>query len=217
MKTYFFDFDGVIFDLKRFNADFRIILIDFGFSAEFIHYYYSRENPRITPKLSKTFHLFRNIEKYGQELDFDACTMRHNLNDLISGAKDYLFFDAKQYLNCLAKEQLVLLSSGCSIWQSIKMTNSGILDIFGNTALSDGIKKSEALTAYLKYNSVDTSKSFFIDDTPSKIVDIKKIFPEITCILLDRESEYAKSENECADHIITNLREAQEITETVLA
>lgn len=201
----FLDFDDVIFNTKEFVEDIKKIFRKNGVSDEiFSKYYYDYPQKGNVRKYNLTKHLARIKEKTGIE----SKSIREEIDNLIADTKKYLFKDLSLLFN-LGNADLYLVSFSDTQFQKKKIKNSGIWKNFKRVFITNG-PKSDFLERNME-NKV-SNKIFFLDDRTEHIDDVKKNFPEINTILMQRkEGRYKELPNKNCDFKAKNFKEVRKI------
>ena len=182
--NWFLDLDGVILDTERFISDFKKLLLELGASKEAIDAYYCSQK---TKYRSRTYYLIRHIETMRDTLGFRCIEeARCRIDGLIDGLPGYLFTDSIPFLETIQSDNVFLVTYGGRKLQELKISKTGIAKYFKEIAITDGGKKSDALIEFRRRGLIGGFDGIFIDDREKEILSIKKIFPEIIAVWLQR-------------------------------
>ncbi len=131
---------------------------------------------------------------------------------VINRADQFVYPDVLPVLRNLKKEnQLILLSYGEKKFQKEKIEDSKITKYFNKIIITQDINKVSDLKKILKEKEI----AIFVEDNPYAILEVKKSFPKIITIRINRgEGKYAKEKNnDKTDFVIENLSELKKVFE----
>ncbi|KKQ53492.1 MAG: hypothetical protein US70_C0003G0035 [Parcubacteria group bacterium GW2011_GWD2_38_11] len=210
----FIDFDDVIFNTKKFKTDFKNMFIENGISDEIFDKYYNDPND---PRAIKTFDPWRQIECiYNNESGIDKEKLNKLVYEFIADMSAYIFADVADFVRAVGAENISIVSFGEREFQTKKVLNSGIGKFIPKIVITD-TSKAEAIAKILENEKGNSSEGmFFLDDRVEQIHNIKENFPDMITILIKRpEGRYQEMQKEdCCDHEVHNLKEAQKIIES---
>jgi hypothetical protein len=211
----FIDFDDVIFNTKRFKYDFKNMFFEHGVSNEIFDKYYNDPNDK---KAIKTFDPWAHIARINKEISIDVEKLKSMVNEYVVDMSRYVFDDVVGFINNVGAENLILISFGEKEFQTKKIVNSGIADLIKNFVITNDSKAAE-VKRIINGDSFDKSeKFFFLDDRIEQVDEIKKKFPDIITVFVKRpEGRYQDMQkDECCDHEVHNLKEAEKIIKSTL-
>lgn len=199
------DFDGVMFDYRRFKRDYRRTLRrQFGIS----HKTYDQ-----TYAAAKTAH--KGIYHHATHLDImrkkisglSRNHMERAARDILAYSAQYLYRDARPFLSHWKKKErpLVLVSHGFLPFQGRKIRRSGIGNFFQSVAVTDDTDKTNVIKEIIR--RFRPASAVFVDDKKVLVDAVKKRFPAMLVIQLVRSKHYERSAR--ADAIVANLAAAR--------
>ncbi|TSC68421.1 MAG: hypothetical protein G01um101466_464 [Parcubacteria group bacterium Gr01-1014_66] len=180
-----FDFDGVLFDDRRFKKDYESLFFHAGISKELYEKSYVQAkkkgyyDPRIHSKLAtRGLPAGSVIEKklYARLLEFAKKT------------NNYIFPDVAKFIAGLGDEYIrtILLSTGDPVFQNQKISKSGIADLFDEIIIIPDASKQFALRSLIRKEQ--PISVVFVDDKKEVLEDVKKSLPSVYAIQLRRDS-----------------------------
>jgi FMN phosphatase YigB (HAD superfamily) len=204
----FIDFDDVIFNTRRFKADFQNIFSQFGITADiFVRNYYNYP-PNKKGSSIETYILEKHLEKISQKFSFDRLALKRSIHNFLKDTRQYVFSDVENFLKKFSPSELFLISHGKQNFQRKKIKNTQLESYFSAIKISSG-QKSQAICPLIKKGK---ERKFFLDDRVHYIEEVKKCLPEMTAILIQRpEGRYHDRKNHSCDFTAKNLKEALKI------
>lgn len=204
----FIDFDDVIFDTRRFRIDFKNVFSQFGITDDIFtkNYYNYLPNKKNSP--IKTYLLGKHLEKINKDISFDKLAIEKSIQSFLNDTRKYVFSDAKNFLKRFSPSELFLISHGGRDFQRKKIENTQLEKYFHTVKISSG-RKSQLICPLIKKWK---ERKFFLDDRAHYLEEVKKCWPEIITILIQRpEGRYHDSKNRYCDFTVKNLKEALRI------
>ncbi|MFZ2970204.1 MAG: hypothetical protein WA063_03595 [Minisyncoccia bacterium] len=151
-----------------------------------------------------TYEMFKNF-------DFGAKDAQSGLIIAAKTSKSFIFKDVVDFAENFEKKDLILLSRGANEFQKEKIKNSGVEFFFGKIIIISKDKVDEISQIYAEHSK---EKIFFIDDRAEEIDKVKKKFPQIITMKMERPmGKYVEIKSELTDYTIKDLLEAKEIIE----
>lgn len=148
-----------------------------------------------------TYEMFKNF-------DFNAKDIQSSLSSAAKKSKFFIFKDFVDFAENFEKKNLILLSRGANEFQKEKIRNSGIESFFGKIIITSKDKVDEISQIYAEYSK---EKIFFIDDKATEIDKVKKKFPQIITMKMERPmGKYVEIKSALTDYTIENLQDAKE-------
>jgi FMN phosphatase YigB (HAD superfamily) len=204
----FIDFDDVIFNTRRFKADFQNIFSQFGITDNIFAKSCYNYPPNKKSFPIKTYILEKHLEKISQSVSFNKLALGKSILNFLKDTRQYVFPDVKNFLKKFSPLELFLISHGKQNFQRKKIKNTQLESYFSAIRISSG-QKSQAICPLIKRGK---EKKFFLDDRVHYIEEVKKCLPEIATILIQRpEGRYSDRENRYCDFTAKNLKEALKI------
>lgn len=146
-----------------------------------------------------------DIDQFANSFDqIDATTAHSIINTILrEKAESFIFSDVKPFLKKhKTLFDFLVITHGNSELQSEKMKYSHLEGL--QSVITEG-SKAEAVKPYVD----NYAKIYYIDDKAEHIDDVKKMFPQIIALFLQRpdDSPYANIPSKCkhADRVIKNL------------
>lgn len=188
---FILDFDGVLFDDKRFKRDFQHIFGDYGVSHDaYKHTYLQAKNDK---KGIYELQIHLRILQ-GKYPDIHLEYLRRDVMALASRAERYLFPDAKGFLHRSQKKGNIffLLSTGDPHFQEVKINASGITPMFTRVIITSSFKKAQAFGEIIK--DAGRKEIMFVDDKKEVADEIKQRYPAVRVIQMTRSGRVEKSD-----------------------
>jgi len=206
----FIDFDDVIFNTRRFKADFEKVFSRFGIAEDVFRKNYYNYLPNRKNSPVRTYILEKHLEKISKTVSFDKVALEKSIQDFLSDTRKYVFSDVENFLKKFSPPELFLISHGDRNFQRKKIRNTQLEKYFSAIKIS-GDLKSQDIGPWIKKGK---ERKFFLDDRTHYIEEVKKCLPEITTILIQRpEGRYQDQKNKYCDFTAKNLNEVLKIIE----
>ncbi|MDP3957080.1 MAG: HAD family hydrolase [bacterium] len=205
----FLDFDDLLFDTRAFFDGLQDIFEEFGIPGELFRKSYQEMKAEFPPEgwcYSPEMH----IERLRQHSPFDVEGVRKKLEVFMADTEKFLFPDVKEFLAALKKsgQSIFILSFGDVHFQTAKISGTGILPYIERSIIADK-DKAESLRGEIGDSG---ENSWFFDDRIHFIEGIKRVFPKIRTVCVQRkEGRYHDEPNEFCDYVVKDLKEAEEI------
>ena len=198
------DFDGVLFQRRKFKIKYENIFRAHGIRARDYAQTYRRAGRGKGGVYSPDAHIRLLARMYP---DCAAAHLRRALFSLAAQSHHYIFGDARPFLRYWRKKKatLVLLSSGAPLFQKRKIRASTLTSFFQRVVVVPTVKKHHAFAGLMRMGP----SVFFIDDTADTINAIHKRFPFVYAIQLRRRGSEKRSSG--ADRIVTTLAAATRV------
>ena len=204
----FIDFDDVIFNTKRFRADFQNIFSQFGVTEDVFTDNYYNYSPNKKNYPIKTYLLEKHLEKINQVVSLARPIIEKCLQAFLKDTRKYVFSDVESFLKNFSPSELFLISHGQQDFQRKKIKNAQLEKYFSAIKISSG-QKSQDICPWVKKGK---ESKFFLDDRVHYLEEVKKCLPEIATILIQRpEGRYQDIRNRYCDFTAKNLKEALKI------
>ena len=196
------DFDDCIFNTYQFFQELLGIFKRVGFTEkEFF------DNHRRTKEKNGYFNLEMIIEFLYQTKRFNKEKIKEEIRSFMDKSGKFVYSDFAGFAGNFGKENLILLSYGDANFQKEKIEKSGIASFFKEIIITRDKAKSFK-TIFQKYNA---EKIFFIDDKADQVNQIKKYFPQVVAIKIERpQGKHIEIKSELADYVVGNLDEAKD-------
>ncbi|MDP3778818.1 MAG: HAD hydrolase-like protein [bacterium] len=180
-----FDFDGVLFDDKKFKKDYESLFARAGISGEFYKKTYDQAkkkgyyDPRVHVKVA------------AHGLSGGSVMEKHLYARLLEFTRktgNYIFPDVKEFLTYLGEQSIrtILLSTGDPVFQNQKITKSGVSNLFDQIIIIPDVSKVSALRAWIKKEQ--PLSTVFIDDKKQVLEEVKRSLPGVYVVQMRRES-----------------------------
>lgn len=209
----FIDFDDVIFNTGDFIAALNSVWRKYNISEEIIdHCYQLAKSPSIANRNFKVYNFERHLREMARAVKLDAGQkkkMAAEAQKIIKNSRQYVFGDAVDFLQSFNKRDLYLISCGDVKFQGLKIKQSKIKKYFKEILITNNLK-AEILAPFVTDN--DDEEIYFLDDRLEQIRDVKKRFPQVETVLVQREEGRHKCEKDkYCDFEVKNLVKAGEI------
>ena len=196
------DFDGVLFDDRRFKKEYELLFRRAGISHDLYEktYQQSKEKGHYDPRVHIRLALgFVSTQSSAQK------NLYARVTKFLEQSPRYLFQDAVDFLEFLKKEHIraVLLSTGDLIFQKQKISKSGIEHLFDDVVIISEASKAHAIDAMIRKEK--SVRFMFIDDKKEVVEEIKKSLPDVYAIQMQRNMITTEASN--IDFRISNFSE----------
>ncbi|MDO8566490.1 MAG: HAD hydrolase-like protein [Candidatus Moranbacteria bacterium] len=207
----FLDFDDTLFNTAAFIGVSRSLFVDFGVSEEMYKDAWQKVREwRGLESLSYDFEA--HMKELHKKKDFDDKESRKKVEDFYrERTREYVFPDVEGFLQKMRDRgnALYLISFKTGDFQDKKIAASGLAKYFD--ALATGPEeKGEVLRQFFGEN--EEVNGCFVDDRLHQIESVKRTFPKIITIHMQRrEGRYHDESNESCDYVVSDLEEAENI------
>ena len=207
----FLDFDDTLFNTAAFISASRLLFVDLGISSEMYKDAWTEvKNMRGLESLSYDFEAHMKV--LHEKKDFDDTTLKKRMEDFYKQrAKEYVFPDTLGFLQKMQEygHHLYLISFKTGDFQDKKIAASGLARYFDVSAVGPE-DKGNVIKQF--FDESDRGNSYFIDDLLHQIESVKRTFPKIITIHMQRaEGRYHDGPNEFCDYVVKDLVEAEKI------
>jgi FMN phosphatase YigB (HAD superfamily) len=210
----FIDFDDVIFNTRRFVADYKKIFFIHGISEELFSYSYYQDYPKKIKGKLKKYDPAAHLKVMERTAKKQMPQLRQDINKFLKETRMYLFPDSLNFLKSFNKKELFLVSFGDARFQKMKIRSSGIQPFFQKVMITDKMKAKEIKK--IQTISIKEEKLFFIDDRIDQIDAVKSNIPEITTFHLKRKQErYDDEKTKNVDHSAKSLKKVQSLIKKI--
>lgn len=205
MTKLFIDFDGVLFNAKKFKNDLLREVARSGFSPQEV------EDTYISECLDGQYLPEDHLKRLAKIHSFNLSLARARIESIISKSDKYLFDDVQECLQEISKLNYdsCLITLGHPDFQPRKVKISGIEGFFKHRYYT-AVPKVE----YLSDTIGKKEKFIIVDDRGDTLEDIAKKFPQALAIEMRREED-TRDPAERPSHFsgpkITNLKQLIEI------
>lgn len=206
----FFDIDDCLFDTIKFFAGLQDIFEEFGVSRELSLKTYKEIKAEFPPGRGWCYSFEAHIKKLKKYISFDEENLRKKLEKYISDTRKFLFADVENFIVSLKKSgySIFTLSFGDLSFQRTKIFGTGISPYIKKIIVTDK-SKAEALKNEI---GNDGNGVWFFDDKVYFIEDVKRAFPKIKTVLVQREESGRRDEpNKFCDFVVRDFSEAKKI------
>jgi len=198
------DFDDTIFNTHRLMRDVCAVFESLGFQEEQFWDAYAECKEKVgdfNPEI--IIGLLNEIKP------FDKAEAEKKINLILDNSKDFVYPDFFDFAKSFNKKDLILLSFGEAGFQGTKIKNSEVGPFFDKILITQKNKIKELKPIYEKYPE---EKIFFIDDKAEQIDEVKKIFPQLILIKMERlQGGHINTESKLADYVVGDLNEVKNI------
>lgn len=206
----FFDIDDCIFDAQKFFSGIKDIFEEFGISRELSLKTYQEIKAEFPSGRGWCYSFEAHIERMKKYISFDEENLRKKLEKYISDTRKFLFADVENLVVSLKKSghSVFILSFGDLSFQRTKIFGAGISPYIEKIIITDK-GKAEALKNEIDNDGED---AWFFDDKVYFIEDVKRAFPKIKTVLVQREESGRRDEsNEFCDFVVKDFGEVKKI------
>lgn len=223
LERLFIDLDDCLINTGAVIEAHKQILLRNGVSPEALAEYFASRGNAPDYYRSRTFYLMSNAEVVKTLFGLNEEQVKRILAEttaFIFDFKRYIYDDAWFFLETFKNDpetEVVLVTVGGEGWQGIKISASGIRPYFKRVAITAGGKKPDSIAQIQSEEGGQEVISYFLDDKGSEVAGVKKAFPDITCIHVNRgdEARYATDKSDSHDYVVKDLREAVNIIKTL--
>ncbi len=198
------DFDDTIFNTYGLLNDFLKVYKKAGFREEEFYSGYEKVKERF-----KDFDLKLIMDVLYDLRQFDKNKARERIACILEKTDSYVYSDFVDFTKNFKKINLTLLSYGTTKFQKEKIEKSKIVPLLNEIIITENDKADDFENITRKYGS---EKIFFIDDRADQIDSVKKNFPQITTLKMERlQGRYTKAKSKLTDYIVKDFYEARDI------
>ncbi len=212
-KLVILDFDHTLFNTEVFKRHLKNAYLSYGISSE----RYDQTYNYIRKKLKRPYDPALHLRLLDGEI-VDLKSLMGEVNYLVDKSKDYLYDDVVTFLEDVKDEcDLNLVSLGKKRFQKPKVDNCRMNGYFSRILLTEGQGglKKEVFKDIICENR--DKKIAIIEDMPENIDYLKRGFPSITAIKIERVgAKYAEEKAELNNFTIKSLYQASNIIKCIL-
>ena len=183
MNLICLDFDGVVFDDRRFKKEYESLFRRAGIAHELYAktYQESKKKGHYDPRVHIRLALDSVSNAAAAQKNLYARVMK-----FLDQSARFIYPDVKDFLAFLHKERIgvMLLSTGDLGFQQQKISKSGIEHLFDDVIVIPDSSKVSALTTILRREKPD--RMMFIDDKFEVVQEIKRSLPSVYVIRMLR-------------------------------
>ena len=198
------DFDDTILNTYKLTREFIKIFQKAGFTEkEFYANYQTTQEKTGGFDLETAFDLFSELKSFDKE------EVKKEINRVLSKANNFVYSDFFDFADSFDKENLILISCGIASSQKTKIENSKIASFFNEIIIAqeDKVKSFKNISQKCK-----NEKIFFIEDKANQIDRVKKEFPEVIALKMERpQGRHINTKSELANYTVRDLHEARKI------
>lgn len=187
MNLICLDFDGVVFDDRRFKKEYELLFRRAGITHDLYDktYQESKKKGHYDPRVHIRLALGYVSSAAGVQKNLYARVMK-----FLDQSARFIYPDVKDFLAFLRKERIgvMLLSTGDAGFQQQKISQSGIEHLFDDVVVIPEASKVSALATILHREKPDSM--IFIDDKFEVVQEVKRSLPGVYVIrMLRNEAE----------------------------
>jgi len=202
------DFDNTIFNTLLMLSEFLKVFQEAGFTEEEFWNNYEKTKEKMGGFDQEIF-----IDLLGNSSFFDKKKTKEKMDSILSRASNFIYPDFADFAKSFNKRDLMLLSYGVTDFQKRKIEKSKIASMLSEIIITSKSKDKSFKIICQKYQG---EKLFFIEDNGKQIDQVKKEFPEVIVLKMERpQCRYIEVKSELADYVIKDFYEAREIIKTV--
>ncbi len=204
-----FDFDHTLFSAKKLYLAFQKEFEKLGVEEKLFQETFQESKGR--GRDYKPERQFELINKKRPEIKLD--NLRKSFEKTLQKAKQFLYLDVLPALREFRKRKIEMFvlsySDGEDWFQPKKIEKSRIRRFFKKIFITRDIYKASNFKKIFTTNK----KVVFIEDNPSALFKVKKLFPRVITVRINRgEGKYALEKNKKGiDFSIKNLKELEKI------
>ncbi len=203
----FVDFDDVLFNTGAFVVHLKSIFADFGISEELFTETY---NALRTTAHGGNFcyHFDKHVAKIREHKAVDEAALIGALEVALKNTEAFVFADSIDFLRFLTERghDVRVISFGDQGFQTNKIQASGITPFVHQVIVTNEDK--EVAMSHVLGDS--TEPAYFFDDRVFFLESVKKTFPQVVCVLVQRpEGRFQDTRTLLCDERITTLAEAE--------
>jgi FMN phosphatase YigB (HAD superfamily) len=203
----FVDFDDVLFNTGAFVAHLKSIFADFGINEELFTKTY--EAMRTAAHGGNFCYRFdKHVAKIREHKAVDEAALIGALEAALKNTEAFVFADSKEFLRFLTERghDVRVLSFGDQGFQTNKIQASGI-ELLVNEIIVTNEDKETAIGHVL---GESTDPAYFFDDRVFFLESVKKVFPQVTTVLVQRsEGRFRDTRTLLCDQRVATLDEAE--------
>ena len=198
------DFDDTIFNTYALANNFLEVYKNAGFQEKEFWSGYEKVKEQV-----KDFDLKLIADVLYDLKQFDKNKVKKEINRILEKMDSYIYLDFAAFAKNFKKEDLMLLSYGTTKFQKEKIEKSKIVPLLNEIIITKNDKADDFKNITRKYGS---EKIFFIDDRADQIDSVKKNFPQVITLKMERlQGRYTETKSELTNHVIRNFYEAGDI------
>lgn len=196
------DFDGVLFDDKKFKADYAAVFLALGMTQKVYDETYRKTKADANGMYSPRRHL-RILRTLNPRLR--ASDIQKRVEELVSKSRRYVFPDSRPFLLFIAKTATLCLVTTGDAFQRTKIESSGLKGFFERVEVVSTGSKAAAIKKIMSRYPVQTT--VFIDDKKEVVEEVKDRLPQVKVIQVVRSSSTPVSKK--VDVVAHTLAQAQ--------
>lgn len=205
-----FDFDHTLFSTSRLHEFNKDRFKKLGVSEELFlaAFKKSKNSKNVDSGYYRPWRHFKLIAKSDPWIS--KRKLEEEFRKVLRLGPKFLYADTLPFLRKFKKKfRLIIVSYGDKKFQSEKIIGAGIKKYFWKIFITQDTGKIKPLKGFLKKNE----KAIFVDDNPAAFSPIKKTFPQIITVRINRgEGRYREAENNAnIDFAVRNLKELEKI------
>ena len=198
------DFDDTIFNTYKLTQEFIKIFEKAGFTKKEFY-----ANYQITQEKTGDFDLETAFDLFSELKSFNREKIKEEINSILSKTNDFIHSDFFGFADSFDKKNLILISCGIASSQKTKIENSKITHFFNKIIITPENKVKSFENISQKYKN---EKIFFIDDKANQIDLVKKEFPKVIALKMERpQGRHTDTKSELADYVVKDFYQAREI------
>lgn len=198
------DFDDTIFNTYGLLKDFLEVYKKAGFEEEEFYDGYEKVKEQFGD-----FDLKLIMDMLYDLRQFDKNKTEKEISCLLGKTESYVYLDFINFTKNFRKTDLMLLSYGTTKFQKEKIEKSKIVPLLNEIIITGSDKADDFKDIVRKYGNEDI---FFIDDRADQIDSVKKKFPRIITLRMERpQGRYIKIKSKLADFVVKDFYKARDI------
>ena len=200
------DFDDTIFNTSLMLNEFLEIFQGAGFTEKEFWNNYQKTKEKAGGFDREIF-----INLFHKSNFFNEKEIKKEVNFVLSEMSKFIYPDFTSFVKSFSKKDLMLLSYGVANFQKEKIEKSKVALLLNKIIITSEDKVENFKSISQKYHS---EKLFFIEDDANQIDQVKRKFPEIIILKMERlqaQGRHTDTKSELVDYVVKNLYEAREI------
>lgn len=178
------DFDGVLFDDKKFKRDYATVFMALGITPDVYEKTYRQTKADASGMYSPRRHL-RILRTLNPRLR--ASDVQKRVEELVSKSRRYVFVDAAPFLRAASKTATLCLVTTGDAFQRTKIESSGLKNFFECVEVVLTGSKTAAIKKIM--DQYPAQITVFVDDKKEVVEEVKDRLPNIKVIQVVRSSD----------------------------
>ncbi len=202
------DFDDTIFNTSLMLDKFLEVFQRAGFTEKEFWNNYQKTKEKAGGFNREIFiGLFHNSNSLGEN------EIKKEINFVLGEMSRFIYPDFANFAKNFNKKDLILLSYGIANFQKEKIEKSKVALLLNKIIITSEDKVESFKNISQKHKN---EKIFFIEDSAKQIDQVKKEFPKVIALKMERpQGRHTDTKSELADYIVNDFYQAREIIKEV--